>query len=129
MKTHAPSKVLFTLLLAVGMGSMHFAQTKIEGVYNSKTKKFDPVDRIYNIGDFRNGSYSDGRMIVSINFPEGRKKRFVDEKGIEVIPCIYHDVKAFSGGKAQVQKDANGPWITIDVNEKEVNPGWKIKVS
>ena len=69
-----------------------------------------------------NGSYSDGRMIVSINFPEGRKKGFVDENGNEVIPCEYHDMKAFSGGKAQVQKDANGPWIKIDVNGKEVNP-------
>jgi hypothetical protein len=61
-------------------------------------------------------------MIVSINFPEGRKKGFVDEKGNEVIPCNYYDVKAFSGGKAQVQIDANGSWITIDVNGKEVNP-------
>ena len=67
-----------------------------------------------------NGQFADGRMIVSINFPEGRKKGFVDEAGNEVIPCIYHDVKTFSGGKAQVQKDKDGPWITIDVNGKEV---------
>jgi hypothetical protein len=31
-------------------------------------------------------------------------------------------VKAFTGGKANVQKEANGKWIFIDVNGKEVNP-------
>ncbi len=51
---------------------------------------------------------------------EGRKKGFVDEAGNEVIPCIYHDVKTFSGGKAQVQKEKDGQWMTIDVNGKEV---------
>jgi hypothetical protein len=68
-----------------------------------------------------NGSFSDGRMIVSINFPEGRKKGFVDEAGNEVIQCIYYDVKPFSGGKANAQKEKDGKWIFIDVNGKEVN--------
>jgi len=67
-----------------------------------------------------NGSFSEGRMIVSINFPEGRKKGFVDETGNEVIPCMYYDVKPFSGGKASVQKEKDGAWIFIDVNGKEV---------
>ena len=67
-----------------------------------------------------NGVFNDGRMIVSINFPEGRKKGFVDENGNEVIPCIYHNVKAFSGGKAEVQEEADGPWFFIDVNGKEL---------
>jgi hypothetical protein len=74
--------------------------------------KYDGID----------GRYVDGRMIVSINFPEGRKKGFVDEAGNEVIPCMYYNAKAFSGGKAEVQKDSNSPWITIDVNGKEVKP-------
>jgi hypothetical protein len=59
-------------------------------------------------------------MIVSINFPEGRKKGFADEAGKEVIPCMYYDVKPFSGGKASVQKEKDGAWIFIDVNGKEV---------
>jgi hypothetical protein len=61
-------------------------------------------------------------MIVSINFTEGRKKGFVDENGNEVIPCIYHNVKAFSGGMAEVQEKADGPWFFIDVNGKKVKP-------
>jgi hypothetical protein len=35
---------------------------------------------------------------------------------------MYYNAKAFSGGKAEVQKDSNSPWITIDVNGKEVKP-------
>ena len=67
-----------------------------------------------------NGSFSDGRMIVSINFPEGRKKGFVDEAGNEVIPCMYYDVKPFSGGKANVQKEKDGAWIYVSTEGKEV---------
>jgi hypothetical protein len=43
------------------------------------------------------------------------------EAGNEVIPCIYYDVKPFSGGKANVQKEKDGKWIFTDVNGKEVN--------
>jgi hypothetical protein len=68
-----------------------------------------------------NGQFADGRMIVSINFPEGRKKGFVDDSGNEVIPCIYYDVKTFSGGKAQVQKEKEGPWIYINTKGETVN--------
>jgi hypothetical protein len=65
--------------------------------------------------------YAEGRMIVSINFPEGRKKGFVDEGGNEVIPCMYFDAKPFSGGKAEVQEEKDGKWKTIDRNGKTVN--------
>jgi hypothetical protein len=43
------------------------------------------------------------------------------EAGNEVIPCIYYDLKPFSGGKANVQKEKDGKWIFTDVNGKEVN--------
>ena len=37
------------------------AQTKIEGKYNSKTKKFEAVSDVYNIEDFR-GAFATFRL-------------------------------------------------------------------
>ena len=115
MKTRSPFKALFTLLLAVGMGSMHFAQTKIEGVYNSKTKKFDPVDRIYNIGDFR-GAYA--------TFRTNDKRGIIDSTGKVIVPMMYDEIEPFMDGVARVEIFGNYPthFGFIDEKGNEVLP-------
>lgn len=66
------------------------------------------------------GSYVEGMMLVTINYPEGRKKGFVNEDGVEVVKCEYSDTKDFSEGFAAVQKD--GLWGFVNLEGKEVIP-------
>ena len=74
------------------------AQTKIAGTYDTKTQKFTPEDKNYNIQYFIKGYAS-----VS----DGKSSGIIDSTGTVIVPLIYDMTVS---GFRKIINNANGNW-------------------
>lgn len=84
------------LILCLFISNCLFAQTKITGTYDTKTKKFTTEDKTYNIQYFFKGYASVSKDKVS---------GIIDSTGTIVVPLIYDStVASFTENRALVKK-------------------------
>ena len=103
------------LPIALGIFQTASAQTKIEGTYDRKLKKFIPTSGVYSIYDFRDGL---------ANFRTNDKKGIIDTLGNVIVPMKYDEIEPFMDGLARVEIFGDYPthYGFIDKQGNEVLP-------
>jgi hypothetical protein len=89
--------IILTIVLFLFVNTtICFAQ---KGKKNSKFPKYEYV-----------GSFNNGLAKVKYN----KKWGFIDTLGVEIVPCIYHEVTTFNDGFAKVR--VNEKWGLVDTS-------------
>ena len=112
-KTYLP--FFHILIIALSVIQTASAQTKIEGTYDRKQKKFIPTSGVYSIYDFRDGLAS---------FRTNDKKGIIDTLGNVIVPMKYDEIEPFMDGVARVEIFGDYPthYGYIDKQGNEVLP-------